>query len=433
MGARASSRTTAPPRHLVVVTSSRADLAHLIWPLRALRAEPSLRLTIMACGAALSEEYGSAAARLREEGFEVLDVGEPLGIDTPAQMAAAVGSLTRDFAEALALAPPDLLLVIADRVEMLAPATAALAMRIPIIHIEGGELSEGAIDNAVRNALTAMSHVHLVTTEAARLRVIAMGEEPWRVHQVGAASLDHLRHATLPPLTEVLIPTGLAPSHPLLLVAVHPTTLADEPDADAVAILAALTMLDQAGPLRSAQVLFAFPNADDGGRTVRRHCEAWCLRRSSTASPIARLVTQLPAEWWFALLDSPRTVAIVGNSSSIVMEAPAAGLPSVLVGERQRGRELSPSTQWVTGASAQVPFGTPTALEIALAIEAAVTVGWSPQPRDRWPSNHPYGDGRAAERIAQAIRGLPDRAALLNKHAGATNSPGVFAKPLLLK
>jgi len=404
-------------RHLAVVTSSRADLAHLIWPLRALAEAPGLELTVMACGTALAPEYGAAAERLVDEGFAVVPVGSPMGVDTPHELARAVGLLTSDFADAFARMQPDLLLVIADRAEMLAPATAALAMRIPIVHIEGGECSEGAIDNAVRNALTAMSHVHLVTTRAARQRVIGMGEEPWRVHHVGAASLDHLRHAQLPSVRQVLEPLGLEWTQPIVLVAVHPTTLAADPCADACALLEALTMLDEDGTLNSTQVLFAFPNADDGGREVRSHCDTWGRARLARCKALARLVTQLPAESWFALLRDSATLAILGNSSSIVMEAPAVGLPGVLIGERQRGRELGPWTAWVSGATEGAPFASPEPGLIAEAIRRALENAEA--HRIAWPTTHPYGDGRTSARIVQAIASLPDRDELLDKRAPA--------------
>src|SRR6202040_3540337 len=122
-----------------------------------------------------------------------------LSSDTDIGMAKTIGLATLSLADALGRMRPDLVLLIADRYEMLAPASVALTLRIPIAHIEGGEISEGAIDDAVRNALTMMSHIHFTSTHAARQRIISMGEEPWRVHRAGAPSLDHLRRQTLFP------------------------------------------------------------------------------------------------------------------------------------------------------------------------------------------------------------------------------------------
>ena len=149
-------------------------------------------------------------------------------------------------------------MVVADRFEMLAPANAALAMKIPIIHVEGGERSEGAIDDAVRNALTKMAHLHLVTTEAARRRVVAMGEEPWRVHRVGAGSLDHFLLSRLPDARELEVRLGIPEDGALILAAVHPVTLEEDPTRDALALIEALSR--RTDP--SETIFFAFPNAD---------------------------------------------------------------------------------------------------------------------------------------------------------------------------
>jgi UDP-hydrolysing UDP-N-acetyl-D-glucosamine 2-epimerase len=384
-------------RRLAVVSSSRADMSHLIWPLRAFAQEPSLHVTVFACGAALSNEYGRSADRLRAEGFETIDIGEPLGIDTPAQFAVAIGRLTSAFAGALEAHNPDLLMVIADRAEMLAPATAALTMRIPIIHVEGGERSEGAIDDAVRNALTKMSHVHFVTTEEALMRVAAIGEEPWRIHHVGAASLDHLRHTSLPDSHVTLTELGFDPAAPLLVVSIHPTTLAADPLADGDAVLQSLhTLSCDICP----QVLLAFPNADYSGRALRELC-AHAVQTLKNRGITSRLTVQLQPEAWFCILLHPQARAIVGNSSSVVMESPATGLPAVLVGDRQAGRAIASST-CSTSADPE---------SIAHAIRSAMQT-----PRAApWSIPQPYGDGNAGQRMAAIIRALPDKQLLLRK------------------
>src|SRR6202035_2778201 len=185
-------------RKIAVVTTSRADYSHLYWPLRELSAHPDVELKIIAMGAHLSPEFGATIQEIERDGFEIAERIECLlSSDTDVGMAKTIGLATLSLADVLGRMRPDLLLLIADRYEMLAPASVALALRIPIAHIEGGEVSEGAIDDAVRNALTMMSHVHFTSTHAARQRIILMGEEEWRVHRAGAPSLDHLRRQTL--------------------------------------------------------------------------------------------------------------------------------------------------------------------------------------------------------------------------------------------
>src|SRR5271167_1413288 len=185
-------------RTIAVITTSRADYGHLYWPLRDLSQHEQVDLRIVVLGSHLSPEFGYTIREIENDGFQISARVECLlSSDSDVGMAKTIGIATLSLADLLGNMRPDLLLLIADRYEMLAPASVALALRIPIAHIEGGEISEGAIDDAVRNALTKLSHVHFTSTEAARARVIAMGEEEWRVHCAGAPSLDHLRRSRL--------------------------------------------------------------------------------------------------------------------------------------------------------------------------------------------------------------------------------------------
>src|SRR5277367_3950886 len=183
-------------RTIAVITTSRADYSHLYWPLRDLSNHESVDLKIIALGPHLSPEFGNTIQEIEKDGFQIASRVECLlSSDSDVGMAKTIGLAALSLSDLLGEMRPDLLLLIADRYEMLAPASVALALRIPIAHIEGGEISEGAIDDAVRNALTMMSHIHFTSTQLARDRVIAMGEEPWRVVRAGAPSLDHLRRS----------------------------------------------------------------------------------------------------------------------------------------------------------------------------------------------------------------------------------------------
>src|SRR6185369_15769086 len=185
-------------RKIAVLTSSRADYSHLYWPSKDLSAHPEVDLRIIAMGSHLSPEFGRTIQEIEKDGFAIdARIECLLSSDTDVGMAKTIGVAALSLADTLGQMRPDLLLLIADRYEMLAPASVALALRIPVAHIEGGEISEGAIDDAVRNALTKMSHLHFTSTLRARERVIAMGEEEWRVHRAGAPSLDQLRRNKL--------------------------------------------------------------------------------------------------------------------------------------------------------------------------------------------------------------------------------------------
>jgi UDP-N-acetylglucosamine 2-epimerase (non-hydrolysing)/GDP/UDP-N,N'-diacetylbacillosamine 2-epimerase (hydrolysing) len=305
-------------------------------------------------------------------------------------MAKAIGVATLGLADVLGRMRPDLLLLIADRYEMLAPAGVALALRIPVAHIEGGEVSEGAIDDAVRNALTKMSHVHFTPTEAAERRVLAMGEEAWRVHRVGAPSLDHLVHRRLPSRAEVEAKLGLTLRPPTVMVAYHPVTLARDTLREADEVFAALARLPH-------QMLFSFPNADAGSRALIARAEAFCAR-----SPRARLFVNLnPLDYWALLREAD---LFLGNSSSGIMETPTLRVPSVNVGLRQRGRERARNVIDVE----------PHAQAILDAVERGLDPAFR---RSLEGMENPYGDGHAAERIAGILSQVPLGEALLHKRA----------------
>src|SRR6201993_41506 len=213
-------------RTIAVVTTSRADYSHLYWPLKDLQAHPEVDLKVIALASHLSPEFGSTVREIESDGFPIAAKLECLlSSDTDVGMAKSIGVGVLALADTLGQMRPDLLLLIADRYEMLAPASVALALRIPIAHIEGGEISEGAIDDAVRNAVTKLSHIHFTSTAGARARVIDMGEEPWRVHRAGAPSLDHLRRSTLLTRDELEQHLEINLRQPTILVAYHPVTV----------------------------------------------------------------------------------------------------------------------------------------------------------------------------------------------------------------
>src|SRR5215472_5236836 len=213
-------------RKIAVITSSRADYSHLYWPLYDLSRHPGVDLKLIVMGAHLSSEFGATVCEIERDGFEIAARIECLlSSDTDVGMTKTIGLATLSLADCLGQMRPDIILLIADRYEMLAPASVALALRIPVAHIEGGEISEGAIDDAVRHALTKMSHVHFTSTLAARGRVIALGEEEWRVHRAGAPSIDHLRRDTLYGREQLEEQLHIELNSPSTVIAYHPVTI----------------------------------------------------------------------------------------------------------------------------------------------------------------------------------------------------------------
>src|SRR5580693_7287349 len=262
-------------RTIAVVTSSRADYSHLYWPLHDLARHQDVDLKLIVLGAHLSPQFGQTVREIEKDGFPIAARLECLlSSDTDLGMAKTLGLAVLSLADVLAQMRPDLLLLIDDRYEMLAPASVALTLRIPMAHIEGGEVSEGAIDDAVRNALTMMSHIHFTSTHGARERVIAMGEESWRVHRAGAPSLDHLRRRTLYTREQIETRLGIALKRPTVLVAYHPVTLARDTVREADSLFAALQTLPD-------QILFCYPNADAGSRNLIERARAFAGSRDA--------------------------------------------------------------------------------------------------------------------------------------------------------
>ena len=383
--------TGLPMRTIATVTTSRADYGHLYWPMRQISAHPDLDLRLIVTGAHLSAVFGNTVQEITADGFEVHASVDCLGADdSDLTMAHTIARATAGIADVLAQLRPDFLLLIADRHEMLAPAAAALALRIPIAHIEGGDISEGAIDDAVRNALTKMSHLHFTPTEDARRRVLAMGEEAWRVTRTGAPSLDHLLRSSLPTRETLEARLAMALDPPPLVVAQHPVTLAADTTAEATALLEALA--DWQEP-----IVFCFPNADTGYATLIERATAFCSGRDN-----ASLYANLDHLSYWALLHHARV--LVGNSSSGIMETASVPLPTVDVGFRQQGRTRAGN---VLHAAA-----TPAAISAAL--EAASNAAFRSSLATL---DNPYGDGHASERITSALAAAPNRETLLHKRA----------------
>src|SRR5271157_4634458 len=311
---------------IAVVTTSRADYSHLYWPLHDLSRHPDVDLKLIAMGPHLSPEFGHTVHEIEGDGLEIAARIECLlSSDTDVGMAKTIGLATLGLADCLGQMRPDLLLLTADRYEMLAPAAVATALRIPLAHIEGGEISEGVIDDAVRNALTKLSHIHFTSTERARARVVAMGEEPWRVHRAGAPSLDHLRRSPLLGREQVEERLDIHLEPPTALIAYHPITIARDPTREADALFSALESVP-------AQLLFCYPNADAGSRALIDRTESLVRRLGK-----GRVFVNLDPILYWSLL---RYVdLLLGNSSSGIMEAASFALPAVNIGIRQRGRE----------------------------------------------------------------------------------------------
>jgi UDP-N-acetylglucosamine 2-epimerase (non-hydrolysing)/GDP/UDP-N,N'-diacetylbacillosamine 2-epimerase (hydrolysing) len=374
-------------RKIAVVTSSRADYAHLRWLLHDLERHPAIELDVIALGPHLSPGFGHTGKAVSAK--RVTPVECLLDSDTDVGMAKTIGVATLGIADTLARIRPDILLIIADRYEMLAAAAAALAMRIPIAHVEGGEITLGAIDDAVRNALTKMSHLHFACTRRAAERIAAMGEEKWRITFSGSLSLDHLRREKLLSNAQVEKELGLTLSADTLLCIFHPVTLMKNTVEEADEVFAALEGVRN-------PVVFVYPNADAGSRELIRRAGEFAGEHGS------RVLVNLDHRTYLGLLKN--VGALVGNSSSGIIESTSLEVPAVNVGIRQRGREHA-------GNVIDVPAET-------RAIRRAIQKALSPEFRRSIRGlKSPYGDGQAAKIIVRVLTKAPLGEKLLFKHA----------------
>ena len=374
-------------RKIAVVTSSRADYAHLRWLLHDLAHHLQVHLEVIALGPHLSPAFGRTGKQISARHVTAIEC--LLDSDTDVGMAKTIGVATLGIADALARLRPDILLIVADRYEMLAPASAALALRIPIAHIEGGEITVGAIDDSVRNALTKMSHLHFACTRRAAERIAEIGEEPWRITFSGSLSLDHLRREKLLSRAQVekRISTKLTPD--TLVCLFHPVTLMKNTVKEADEFFAALKAL-------SNPIIFVYPNADAGSRELIQRAERFTSRRN------ARVLVNLDHQTYLGLLK--HSGALVGNSSSGIIESTSLEIPVVNIGIRQRGREHAANVIDVPAKRAS--------------IRGAVQQALSPEFRRSIRGlESPYGEGKASQIIMRVLATTPLGDKLLFKHA----------------
>ncbi len=360
------------------VTSTRADWGLMAPVLALLRDDPAFDLQLIVTGQHLMPDAGDTAAMIAAEGFMAsATIDMKLAGDTPEAVTSALATGIDGLGKAFARLRPDLVLILGDRYEILGAATAATLARIPIAHIAGGDLTEGAVDDAFRHAITKMSHLHFVTTDDAAQRVRQMGEDPTRVIVTGSPGLDRIRTTPLMDRTALFAAVGLPPLDRFLMVTFHPETLSADSRAACGEMLAALHQL---GP--EVGLVFSGSNADVEGRAV-----GGMIADFVRSHPNAVLHASLGSARYFSALK--HADAVVGNSSSGLYEAPSFGTPSVNIGDRQKGRVRAASVIDVAARQADIYRGLQRAMEM-----------------DGTGIVNPYGDGHAAEKIVAALKAV---------------------------
>ncbi len=313
-------------RRIGVVTVGRSDYGIYRPILEEISLRKGLELHLIVAGMHLDERFGSTIRLIESDGFRPAAI-VPIAYrsDDPCGIARSMGEATAGFAECWARTPLDMLFVVGDRFEMHAAAVAALPFKLPVAHVHGGEVTRGAIDESLRHSLTKLSHLHFVATAEYGDRVIQMGEAPWRVHVVGAPALDELRGRVPMGAAELKRLFGVRLDPPPLLITYHPVTLEYEQTEHHITEL--LAALDKA----AVPAVFTLPNADTHNSVIRKAQEAYVR-----SHPTAMIVENFGNDAYFGMMRV--AAAMVGNSSSGIIEAPSFALPVVNVGTRQEGR-----------------------------------------------------------------------------------------------
>lgn len=315
-------------KKVAVFTGTRAEYGLLYWLLYDIKADADLQLQLIVSGSHLSPEFGLTYRQIETDGFVISEKIEILlSSDSSVGIVKSMGLALIGLADSLSRLQPDVLVLLGDRFEALAAAQTAMLMKIPVMHIHGGEITEGATDDAIRHAITKLSYLHATSTEAYRQRVIQLGEAPQRVHNVGALGLDHLTRSKLLSLPQLAEALSFKLQQPYFVVTYHPVTLANEPpQASFDALLSALDQFQQ------YQIILTYPNADEGGRQIIDRLQQYA------ASQPARVLA-VPSLGQLRYLSTIKHAdVVIGNSSSGIVEAPAFKTPSVNIGLRQQGR-----------------------------------------------------------------------------------------------
>ena len=369
-------------RRIAVLTTSRADYGICRPLLKLLEASDEIELCLVVGGTHMCDRYGATIQDIRADGFEVAGTVDCLPRDDrPSSIVNAMGRAMLTCAETLCRIAPDMMVLVGDRFETHAVASAAVPLLIPLLHIHGGEVTEGAMDEAFRHAITKMSHLHCVSTPCHAERVLRMGEEPWRVNVTGAPGLDNVRLMDIPGSAELCSALELPPGQQPLIVTFHPVTLTHGDTEEHISnLLGALDVFD--GP-----IVFTGPNADTESGTISRRITEFVKSHDN-----ARYRVNIGTEMYLALMK--HAAAMLGNSSSGIIESPTLGLPVVNVGTRQKGR-LRAANVIDTGCDRA---------EIAAALLRALSSDF----REGLAGlTNPYGDGRASERILEVIGKAP--------------------------
>jgi UDP-hydrolysing UDP-N-acetyl-D-glucosamine 2-epimerase len=365
-------------KKICIATGTRAEYGLLNPLMTLLKQDKAIELQIVATAMHLSPEFGMTVDEITRDGFKVNEKIEMLlSADTNTAVVKAIGLAMITASEVFKRLKPDLLVVLGDRFEMLALVTSAYLMNIPIAHIAGGETTEGAFDEGIRHSITKMSSIHFAATEVYKKRIVQMGEDPKSVFNVGALALDNIKNLELISKEKLEKDLNLTFEGRTALITFHPATLAKEsPETQFKKVLGALRKFPQ------LKLIFTMPNSDAGGRAVIEEIKSFTFKRNNSYA-----FTNLGQKRYLSVLK--HVDLVIGNSSSGIIEVPFMGIPTVNIGDRQKGRIICDS---VINVNCETP-------EIISAIKKAL------EKKKNIPKiKNLYGNGNAARKIAGIIK-----------------------------
>lgn len=370
-------------RKICIITGTRAEYGLLRWVMQGIKGDNELTLQIIVTGMHLSPEFGLTYKAIEQDGFLIDRKVEMLtSSDTSVGIAKSMGLGLIGFADALHELQPDLIVVLGDRFEIFSAVSAALVARIPVAHLHGGEITEGAFDEALRHSISKMSHLHFVATEAYRQRVIQMGEQPDRVFLVGGLGIDNIKRLKLLDRAALEASLNFKLGVKNLLITFHPVTLEK-----ATAEKQMEALLDALAELKDTQLIFTLPNADTGGRALIKIVQNFVVERRN-----ARAYDSLGQLRYLSCI--AQVDGVVGNSSSGLAEVPSFKKGTINIGDRQRGRLQADS----------VINCEPTRESITKALQQLYSADFQ---SSLTKVINPYGEGGASAKVVNTLKHYP--------------------------
>lgn len=367
-------------KKISILTATRAEYGLLKPIIEKLYGVADFDVRVVVTGAHLSPEFGLTYKEIEKDGIVIDEKIEMLlSADTPAAISKSMGLALISFADYFERLKPDMLIVLGDRYETLAVCMAAMNQRIPIAHLYGGETTEGAVDESIRHAITKLSYLHFTSTEEYRMRVIQLGEQPDRVFSVGAVGIENILNQKLVDKIELERSIDFKLDKPYAMVTFHPVTLEDNQSSDQFQAL-----LDVCKKYQDMNFIITKANADANGRIINKMIDSYIKENKNAIAFTSLGMTRYLSALRYCTL-------VIGNSSSGLIEAPSFGIPTINIGDRQKGRLQADS----------VINSKPTCVEIEKALELALTN----EVRNRAKNTmNPYGDGNTSDKVIAVVK-----------------------------